>query len=83
MKGVRSPMNKKQIGQIGMMLSALALSLEIFSLKILQSLDQIAGQWETSVWSYLMYPTSLLALLLVLIVFATSLVLYLDGKGSL
>lgn len=73
-------MNRKQIGQIGMIASALILSLEIFLLKILQSLDKITGEWETSAWSYLTDPTSLLALLLVLIVFVTSLVLYLNGK---
>lgn len=75
-------MNRKQIGQIGMMASALTLSLEIFSLKILQSLDKITGEWETSAWSYLTCPTSLLALLLVLIVFVVSLVLYLNGKEN-
>ncbi|WP_370813968.1 hypothetical protein [Butyricicoccus pullicaecorum] len=76
-------MNRKQIGQIGMMASAFTLSLEIFSLKILQSLDKITGEWETSAWSYLTCPTSLLALLLVLIVFVVSLVLYLNGKENL
>ena len=76
-------MNRKQIGQIGMIASALILSLEIFLLKILQSLDKITGEWETSAWSYLTCPTSLLALLLVLIVFVVSLVLYLNGKENL
>ena len=76
-------MNRKQIGQIGMIASALILSLEIFLLKILQSLDKITGEWETSAWSYLTCPTSLLALLLVLIVFVVSLVLYLSGKENL
>ena len=76
-------MNRKQIGQIGMIASALILSLEMFPLKILQSLDKITGEWETSAWSYLTYPTSLLALLLVLIVFVVSLVLYLNGKENL
>lgn len=75
-------MNRKQIGQIGMIASALILSLEIFLLKILQSLDKITGEWETSAWSYLTCPTSLLALLLVLIVFVVSLVLYLNGKEN-
>ena len=70
-------MNRKQIGQIGMMASALILSLEMFSLKILQSLD------KTSAWSYLTCPTSLLTLLLILIVFVVSLVLYLNGKENL
>lgn len=74
--------NRKQIGQIGMIVSALILSLELFSLKILQSLDKITGEWETSAWSYLTCPTSLLALLLVLIVFVVSLVLYLNGKEN-
>lgn len=76
-------MNRKQIGQIGMIASALILSLEIFLLKILQSLDKITGEWETSAWSYLTCPTSLFALLLVLIVFVVSLVLYLNGKENL
>lgn len=75
-------MNRKQIGQIGMIASALILSLEIFPLKILQSLDKITGEWETSAWSYLTCPTSLLALLLILIVFVVSLVLYLNGKEN-
>lgn len=76
-------MNKKQIGQIGMIFSALILSLELFSLKILQALDQIAGSWETNIWTYLTYPTSLAALLIVAVVFVASLALYLVGKGTL
>lgn len=73
-------MNKKQIGQIGMIFSALILSLELFSLKILQTLDQIAGSWENNIWTYLTYPTSLTALLIVAVVFVASLALYLAGK---
>lgn len=76
-------MNKKQIGQIGMIFSALILSLELFSLKILQALDQIAGSWETNIWTYFTYPTSLAALLIVAVVFVASLALYLVGKGTL
>lgn len=44
---------RKMVGLIGIIASGLLLSLEIYMLKIIQSLEMVHGSWRTNVWGYL------------------------------
>ena len=65
---------KKAVGLTGLTLGTLALSLELFALKIIQSLEMVHGEWYPNVWRYGLQPPCMIALLLTVAVILFSLV---------
>lgn len=74
---------KKSIGAIGIILSLLALSLEIYALPLLQY-TEAAGRhsFQSNVWRYAMEPPCLLALLLTVGVLVFSLVTFFGSDSK-
>ena len=60
---------KKSIGRLGIILSLLLLSAELYLLKIVQALEQISGQWRTNAWGYLSESPCLAAVMLTVAAF--------------
>ena len=74
---------KKAIGTIGIILSLLALSLEIYALPLLQY-TEAAGHHSShsNVWRYAMEPPCLLALLLTVGVLVFSLITFFGSDSK-
>lgn len=71
---------KKFTGAIGMILGGLFLSLEIYMLKVIQSLEMIHGSWRTNAWSYACESPCTIALILTVSVIIFSLVIFYTKK---
>lgn len=65
-------MNQKQIGALGVLLSGLCLSAELYALPWLQALDREGGGFHTSPWQYAVHGPAGLALVLTLAALAVS-----------
>ena len=63
---------KKSIGRLGIILSLLFLSAEIYLLKIVQVLEHISGTWRTSAWGYLSESPCLIAVIVTVVTFIYS-----------
>jgi len=70
---------RRNTGAIGMILSVLFLSLEIYGLKVLQALEKTSGAWWTSAWRYACEAPCAVALVLTSAVLLFSLYLFLTG----
>ncbi len=55
---------KKFVGAIGIICGILFLSIEIYSLRVLQALERISGSWRINVWMYACEPPCTVALIL-------------------
>lgn len=72
---------KKSTGAIGIILGGLSLSLEIYMLKVIQSLEMIHGEWCTSAWDYAGEPPCTIALILTASIIIFSLVIFYTKKN--
>lgn len=66
----------KAIGFIGMVMSGLVFSLEIYGLRVLQAMEKMYGEWYTSALKYANEPCCFIALTITVICFALSLVFF-------
>lgn len=73
---------KKFAGLIGFILGVLFLCLEIYSLRVLQALEKIHGEWWNDAWSYASEPPCAVALIFTIGVTCFSLYLFLKGKDN-
>lgn len=65
-------MNGRGMGLLGLMLSALTLSLELSLLKLIQMLERTTGSWHENIWVYVKAFPMNLALALTLAVMVGS-----------
>ncbi len=74
---------KKSIGLMGMIGGGLCLSLEIYTLSIIQALDKISGgSWYTNSWYYAKSDPCIAALLLTVCIIIASVVIFAVGKDE-
>ncbi|MCI8342289.1 MAG: hypothetical protein HFE62_03645 [Firmicutes bacterium] len=73
---------KRFAGLMGIIFGILFLSIEIYSLKILQTLEKIHGKWWNNVWGYASEPPCAVALILTVGVIFFSLYIFLTGKDN-
>ena len=66
----------RKIGLIGIIMSSLLLSLEIYMLKIIQSLEMAKGSWRTSAWGYLSEPTCAVGFGITICILVGSIILF-------
>ena len=71
---------KRFIGAIGIILGGLFLSLEIYMLKVIQSLEMIHGEWRTNAWGYAGESPCTIALILTVAVIIFSFVTFQKAK---
>ena len=57
---------KKSVGILGIIISLLFLSAELYLLKVIQALEMVHGQWRTNAWGYLSEPPCLIAVVITL-----------------
>ena len=57
---------KKSAGILGIIISLLFLSAELYLLKVIQALEMVHGQWRTNAWGYLSEPPCLIAVVITL-----------------
>ena len=55
---------KKQVGIAGILFGLLVLSVELYSLKVIQALEMAKGQWRSDAWGYLQEPQCLIAVVI-------------------
>ncbi len=73
---------KRVAGFIGIILGILFLSIEIYSLRVLQALEKVHGEWRTNAWSYASEAPCAVALILTIGVIFFSLYLFLTAKDT-
>lgn len=55
---------KKQVGIAGILFGLLVLSVELYSLKVIQALEMAKGQWRSDAWGYLQEPQCLITVVI-------------------
>ena len=73
---------KKIIVAIGMILGVLFLSLEIYCLKFIQSLEMVHGEWRTNAWDYAKESPCAIALVLTIVVIFFSMITFFRTNKS-
>lgn len=73
---------KKSIGAIGLLLGVLVFSLELYGLKLVQSLEMVHGVWARNVWHYATEAPCTVALVLTAAEIVCSVVVLLTGKNE-
>ena len=73
-------MNKKATALLGVILGGLTLSLELFLLKVLQSLEKLHGSWWTNAMNYAAEVPCALGFLVTAAVILFSLAVYFTAK---
>ena len=63
---------KRLIGSLGVLFGTLVLSLQLYGLKWIQSLEKMHGEWWYDVWMYATEPPCAIALLLTVAVLIVS-----------
>ena len=71
---------RKNCGIFGIIIGLLSLSAELYSLKIIQSLEMVHGQWRTNAWGYLQEPQCLVAVVITAAVIVYSCYLTFSSK---
>jgi len=72
-------MRKFEIGSIAIILGLLALSFEIYFLKVLQVINMQTGSWPTNAWSYLDDSVIQFALFLTIVVIVFGIILLISS----
>lgn len=71
---------RKMVGAMGIILGTLVLSLEIYGLRLIQSIEMAHGEWWDSAWSYAGEAPCTIALVLTAIVIIVSLTIFLSER---
>lgn len=71
---------RKNCGIFGIIIGLLFLSAELYSFKIIQSLEMAHGQWRTNAWEYIQEPQCLVAVIITVVVIIYSCYLTFSSK---
>ena len=71
---------KRYVGLIGIILSGLVLSLEIYMLQMIQTLEKIYGRWKNNALWYAGEPSCAIALIITIVILILSIYIFASSK---